>query len=91
MVILKKPVGHIHYSYEDGIDFCHWFSTWKQEQEHVAGAAEELWNCKPNTKPQPYVTPGKPSGHYIFSFLVKEDKAEADGMWAKFQPEYIAF
>lgn len=42
-------------------------------------------------KPQPYVTPGKPSGHYIFSFLVKEDKAEADGMWAKFQPEYIAF
>lgn len=19
----KKPVGHIHYSYEDGIDFCH--------------------------------------------------------------------
>lgn len=60
-------------------------------QEHVAGAAEELWNCKPNTKPQPYVTPGKPSGHYIFSFLVKEDKAEADGMWAKFQPEYIAF
>lgn len=25
------------------------------------------------------------------AFLSKKDKAEADGMWAKFQPEYIAF
>lgn len=40
VAVLKKAVGHAHYSYEDSIDFCCWSSTSEQEQEIVA----RLWH-----------------------------------------------